>query len=296
MSTDEERLVLLVEKMHSRIPADKRLSTPVVVQLLSAKYKEQFPTISDFATKAELITETLKRLQAPPPAPVAAPVVTAVKKPETTTTTATTKKDSDNEDDSDADSDDESYHEEDEEESEEESDFDDDDDEDGSEEDSAVEKKDRPAKRPREENGKESDSSSSSEDEKDEDEGEEESEAKPDAPKEDVTQYSFEKRVEMMQNVISKLNYRTSRKQKEGESAEEYMNAVLIPVFTAKKLDPLALSTDDIRRYKLLKELGELQADGGNMNLDRSTRRGRYNPPPQQSATAPRPVFMDEEE
>lgn len=273
----DQRICAFIAKIQAKVPADKKLTAGVVVQLLSTKFQAQFPGV-DFNAKVSVVEAELRRLQAPPPPPVVAKDVVA-------------PLDSDNAED----------------------DEEDEDDSDASEEVEEDEEED-------EEDGSSSDDSSASTDSDDDGDSSHDADGAP-APKkhrvdataaaaasgvpvvEDVdpsivSSMAPEVRVSMMLSCLNKLSYR-ARKQSDGESAESYLKDCLIPLFTDKNLDPNEFGKSATKKYKLRKELNDLQADGGSLALDRSQRRGRWQvpmPAPQSDTPAPRPVFMDEEE
>lgn len=77
-----------------------------------------------------------------------------------------------------------------------------------------------------------------------------------------------------MADCLRRLSYRV-RKQEETESPEAYLQQYLVPLFREKGLDPARYSRADVKRYRVLKELEQLQEDGADMNLDRTARLGR---------------------
>jgi hypothetical protein len=265
----DQRIVSLVGKIQAKVPADKKLTAAVVVQLLGSKFQAQFPGV-DFTQKVSVIEAEIKRLYtpavvAPPPLAVAA--------------TSESK-----EDDSDDDSDDSDASEE-VEESDEESDEElsssgsDDEDDEETEETAAIGTDGEPVlKKARIDDdavavGEDVDTTA-------------------------VDSMAASVRVPLMLAFTSKLSYRP-RKQGDDESAEDFLSNYLIPFFESKNLNPREFGKTAVKKYKLRKELNDLQADGGSLALDRTQRRGRGHfaiPPPQSDAPAPRPVFMDEEE
>lgn len=266
------RICALVAKIHAKVPADKKLTAGVVVQLLGSKFQAQFPDVV-FADKVAVIEAEIKRLQTPPP--TAAPAA-----PAAASTTAPAAEGDDDSDDDDDDSDASEELEEDEESDEElsSSGSDDDDEESSEEAEGGVEGGEPAAKKARlEENA---------------------GRVGEDVEESAVAGMEPAVRVPLMLAFTSKLGYRP-RKQTEGESIDEYLTSYLIPFFTSKQLNPNEFGRTAVKKYKLRKELHDLQADGGSLALDRTQRRGRgviVVPPPQSDNAAPKPVFMDEEE
>lgn len=272
-STDvDTKLQSLIASIHAKVPADKKLSVDVVLKLLKAKFVPQFPGIN-FDDKVDVITRILASLQTPPSHPPAHAVSERSGK----------VSDSGEDDESDEDSDEE------------------DSDEEDSDEEAAVEEGAE-----EDEEDDESDFSGDDSDDSDDDAeapgagGDEPAAKKPRIdPAATVADLTVDQRVEQMVFCANKLGYRP-RKPNEGETTESYLTAYLIPFFESKHMDPTKFSTDDIRRYKVRKELADLQADGGSLTLDRNCRRGRAvvtaAPPPPQSSSMIKPVFLDEEE
>ncbi|CUE72842.1 Hypothetical protein, putative [Bodo saltans] len=279
----DQRIVSLVGKIQAKVPADKKLSAAVVVQLLTSKFQAQFPGV-DFAQKTGIIEAEIKRLYSA--AAVTAPSV-ATAPAAATATAPEAKKGKDESDDDDEEDDSDSDASEEVEESDEESDEElsssgsDDDDEEAEETTAAaaVGADGEPAlKKPRVD--------------------EHATPVGEDAEESAVAGMEASTRVPLMLAFTAKLSYRP-RKQGEDESAQDYLTNYLIPFFESKQLNPNEFGKSAVKKYKLRKELNDLQADGGSLALDRTQRRGRGHfavPPPQSETAAPRPVFMDEEE
>lgn len=260
MTDIDSKIEEILHKMLARLPAGKCITADVAVQVLKGKYQSDFAGV-DFASKKELIQSILTKGAAAPKSDAPkAPVVAPPAKP---------PQDDADEDEDDDSSDDESFDEE---------------AESGSGEESSSEDEE-------EENFDDSD-----DDEEDEEGGGEDSgEPKLKKPRvEGDAAADDEQRCELMKYCLGKLGYRV-RKQNDGESAADYIKDVLVPYFIAKKLDPERYTAEDVKRYKILKELHDLQADGGNVELSRHQRRGRYVAPPQESTFTARPMFLDDE-
>lgn len=280
----DQRIVSLVGKIQAKVPADKKLSAAVVVQLLTSKFQAQFPGV-DFAQKTSIIEAEIKRLYS---AAATAPSAATTPAAAAAATAPEAKKNGKDE-------------------------SDDDDDEDDSDSDASEEV---------EESDEESDEELSSSGSDDDDEEAEETTAAAavgadgepvfkksrvdehatpvgeDVEESAVAGMEASTRVPLMQAFTAKLSYRP-RKQGEDESAQDYLTNYLIPFFESKQLNPNEFGKSAVKKYKLRKELNDLQADGGSLALDRTQRRGRGHfavPPPQSETAAPRPVFMDEEE
>ncbi|KAF8284007.1 hypothetical protein TcBrA4_0055160 [Trypanosoma cruzi] len=77
-----------------------------------------------------------------------------------------------------------------------------------------------------------------------------------------------------MAECLRRLSYRL-RKREDGESYESYLEQYLVPFFREKGLDPERYGKEDVRRYRVKRELEQLQSDGADVNLDRAARAGR---------------------
>jgi hypothetical protein len=281
-SDADARLTALVQAIQKKVPADKKLTASVALKLIESKFAAQFDGVN-LAEKLPLVESVL--------AAIYQPAVAAAPAPPPQSQTEQPRKVLDN-----TSGNNESKHDNDSDDSDSE---DDDDSENSSEEEEIEEGEEGEEDSDEEFEGDEEDESSSDE------EGEEGGQPSLKKPRIEldaaVGQESDEERVSKMTVVLHKLGYRASRKREDGESAADYLDKVLIPTFTAKKLDPTRCSKDDLRRYMARKELNDLQADGGSLTLDRTLRRGRSQllsaPTSTQSQeTTSRPMFLDDEE
>jgi hypothetical protein len=242
-SAEDQLIVQLIEKMHAKVPADKRLTSGVASQLLSTKFKSQLPS-TDIASKKDLIEKTLARLQTPASAGI--------------------EPDSD-------------------EETEESSEADDSEGESTDDED----------------NGDDEDEEDLFDDSDDDDQhsdGEEPPRQKQRVEAGELSQLSPSQRLEGMLICLSKLHFRVPQRQGTEETDEHYIAECLVPFFRSKGLDPDRFTADDVRRYKIRQELKALEADGADVNLDRSQRRGRINASAASEPAPARPTFLDDEE
>ena len=250
MSDGHDKLITsLVQKMLEKVPAGKRLTSAVVIQLLSTKFAAHFTGV-DLQTKAALIESLVNPapVVAPPPPPVSG-----------ASGSDDDSEDSD-EDDSDDDDDDEEGSDEEVDGGDDDDEEDDDDDDDDFESDDS-DSDDNSSKKTGESAGGEPPAKKSRTE--DQQAGEEETAAIEASPQV----------IKDMCKCLSKLHIRY-RQLTQGEELSDYLE-YLRPIFVAHKLDPSKYSSEDIKRYKLRRELEELRQDGGNPDLDRNQRHGK---------------------
>ncbi|EKF30276.1 hypothetical protein MOQ_005917 [Trypanosoma cruzi marinkellei] len=238
-TTDEKdaKLTDLVKTMFERVPKEKRLTAEVVMQLLKAKYLSTFP--AEYLTdRAEFLAGLIDSLYS--------------KRSNDKKVSDANGNSHDNDDDEDDDDDDED---------------DDDDSSQGDEEEDGEEEEDEEEE---EEEEFESDESNETGGENDDTDG---------APVEKRQRLEegasdVARRCHEMSECLRRLSYR-SRKREDGESYEAYLEQYLVPLFQEKGLDPERYGKEDVRRYRVKRELEQLKSDGADVNLDRTARAGR---------------------
>lgn len=110
---------------------------------------------------------------------------------------------------------------------------------------------------------------------------------------EEPEKLSLQDQLAAMKRCLNKLHLKF-RPQKENESAEGFLEAVLKPAFVSNGLDPTKFGVKDTERYKMRKEVEALKKDGANVALNRNQRRGRADFEESQ-APQPRKSYMDDD-
>lgn len=291
-------IVALLGKLKERIPPNTVLTAATCLGVLKKKLGDAFPNL-DWDTKTVLVESTLARLQPPPAAP--AKKATAI---------------NDDDDDSDDDSDDETFEEGDESSDEEDEDDDASSGSDGSEEGEEASDSEGSGSDEEDREGSSADSPAS---EANEGAGDAKAakrrrleaaeaaspgtEAAPvtstAAPTPDAVVYtSEEERAAAIAKFLRKVSI-SVRKQGDGETAAQYIEAALLPACAENEVNPNDLSKAAAKRQEARRELKALMAEA-DMSLAKESRRGRAQfgassgvVPGAQAAK--RPAFLDDD-
>ncbi|CCW64809.1 unnamed protein product [Phytomonas sp. EM1] len=280
----DQKLSNLLQVMVSRLPPGKSISSAVVQQLLRTRYAETYPE-SYVASKGHLIegmiASFLKAKKANEMVAATAPaspncngdVIKAGNCKRAVDSGSEIEIDDDDYDDSSEDDDDESN-----DEQYNDSDYDEEEEDDDDDSETECESEDASSQEPKLTRTRL--------------EGEDGSKGEPNHSQAQPAGDSgllIAERCKGMANCLRKLGYQV-RSPREDESLNSYLNDYLISEFQSKNLDPVKYGKNDIKLYKIRKEVELLQKDGATLNLDRRSRVGRGYTGVQLPGEAPAPA------